>query len=42
MSQQNTGKPDIEALENAASVIQHVEQKLAGHNIPGGAGTYYF
>lgn len=40
MSQQNTGKPDVEALENAASVIQREEQKLAGHNISGGAGTY--
>ncbi|CAB4495787.1 uncharacterized protein OCT59_029066 [Rhizophagus irregularis] len=39
MSQQNTGKPDVEALENAASVIQREEQKLAGHNISGGAAS---
>ncbi|CAG8734832.1 13725_t:CDS:2, partial [Rhizophagus irregularis] len=27
MSQQNTGKPDVEALENAASVIQPSKAK---------------
>jgi hypothetical protein len=42
MSQQNIGKPDVEALENAASIIQQEEQKLAGQNLPRGAGIYSF
>ncbi|GBB86114.1 hypothetical protein RclHR1_12580002 [Rhizophagus clarus] len=39
MSQQSTGKPNVEALENAASVIQREEQKLAGQNLPKGAAS---
>lgn len=40
-SKQFTSKPDVEALEEAATIIQREESRMEGQNFPDGAGIYY-
>lgn len=38
MSQEENWKADVEALENAASIIQREERKIEGTNLRDGPG----
>lgn len=40
MTQKNITRSDVEALENATSILQREEQKIKGINLPGGPSTY--
>jgi hypothetical protein len=42
MSQEENWKADVEALENAASIIQREERKIEGTNLREGPDIYYF
>jgi hypothetical protein len=41
-NKQFTSKPDVEALKEVASIIQHEESRMKGQNYSDGADIYYF